>query len=297
MVNACSRPPDGHRALLSFTIFTSRGRVALNLHLQNRVAIITGATANIGRAIALELAAEGATVVAVGRDEEAGDALVALARQKGASDAAFVAADLLDRAAPERIVAIADTLGGAGVLVNNVGGNVDQGFFVDSDPDKWQQDMDLNFGTLLRMTHAVLPGMIERGTGSIVNIGSTAGLVGDYMLPVYSAMKGAVHSFTRVLAKEVGQHGVRVNAIAPYATFGTTPEEFSKGSRFHPDNQFFSASDQLSDYDKSMRLRRTVVGRPFAEPTEMSGLAAYLASDRSSFVTGQVWPVDGGSLL
>src|SRR3546814_10354558 len=97
-------------------------------------------------------------------------------------------------------------------------------------------DIDLNFGTLLRMTHAVLPGMIARKSGAIVNVGSTAAIVGDYMLPVYSAAKGAIHSFTIVLAKEVGQHGIRVNAIAPYATISTDPAAFSKGSRFHPDS-------------------------------------------------------------
>jgi len=184
------------------------------------------------------------------------------------------------------------------VLVNGVGGNVDQGFFVDSDPAKWLGDIDLNFGTVLRMTHAVLPGMIARKSGSIVNVGSTAGIVGDYMLPVYSAMKGAVHSFTVVLAKEVGQHGVRVNAVAPYATFAREPEAFSSGSRFHPANAFFTKNaDKLSDEDRAMRMRRTLVGRPFATPEEISGVVAYFASGRASFVTGQVWTVDGGSLL
>lgn len=270
----------------------------MDLGIAGKVAIVTGATANIGRAIALELAAEGACLVAVGRDAEAGAGVVARARESGAREAVFVAADLLDPAAPARILQAAEKLGPASILVNALGGNVDQGFFVDSDPAKWTGDIDLNFGTVLRMTHAVLPGMIERKQGSIINIGSTAGLVGDYMLPVYSAMKGAVHSFTIVLAKEVGQHGVRVNAIAPYATFARDPAAFSKGSRFHPENNIFlKYSANLSDQDKAMRMRRTLVGRPFAVPEEISGLAAYLASDRASFVTGQVWSVDGGSLL
>jgi len=269
----------------------------VDLGLSGRVAIVTGATANIGRAIALELAAEGVRLVAVGRDAEAGAQVAAQARKRGARDALFVAADLLDPAAPKRIVAAAEQLGPVAILVNNVGGNVDQGFFVDSDPAKWLGDIDLNFGTVLRMTHAALPPMIERKRGSIVNIGSTAGLVGDYMLPVYSAMKGAVHSFTAVLAKEVGQHGIRVNAIAPYATFAREPEAFSKGSRFHPGNSFLKYSAGLSAEDRALRQRRTLVGRPFAVPEEISGLAAYLASERASFVTGQVWSVDGGSLL
>jgi 2-hydroxycyclohexanecarboxyl-CoA dehydrogenase len=269
----------------------------MNLGLDGSIAIVTGATSNIGRAIALELAAEGVRLVAVGRDLEAGARLVAEARRRGAKDAVFAAADLLDPAAPARIIEQAANFGPVSILVNAAGGNVDQGLFADSDPAKWQGDIDLTFGTVLRMTHAVLPGMIERKQGGIVNIGSTAGLVGDYMLPVYSAMKGAVHGFTIALAKEVGRHGIRVNAIAPYATFASDPAAFSGNSRFSADSGFLAYSAGLSEEDRAMRMRRTLVGRPFATPEEISGLAAFLASDRASFVTGQIWSVDGGALL
>lgn len=270
----------------------------MDLGLKGKCAIVTGATANIGRGIALELASEGAAVIGVGRDADAGARLVAEAKHRGAADALFVAADLLDHAAPARILAEAERLGPVDILVNCLGGNVDQALFVNSDPDKWSADIDLNFGTLLRMTHAVLQGMVARKRGAIVNVGSTAGLVGDYMLPIYSAMKGAVHSFTIVLAKEVAQHGIRVNAIAPYATFATDPAAFSTGSRFHPETGIFaSASPSISEEQQAIRARRTFVGRPFATPEEISGMVAFLVSDRASFITGQVYPIDGGSLL
>ena len=266
--------------------------------LTDRVAIVTGATANIGRAIALGLAAEGARVVAVGRDEEAGARLAALCRERGAAEARFVAADLTDPASPARILEAASALGPVAVLVNNVGGNVGAGFFAESDPTTWAGDLDLNLGTVLRMTHAVLPGMIAAKAGAIVNIGSTAGLVGDYMLPVYSAAKAAVHGFTKVLAKEVGQHSVRVNCVAPYGTVSRDPEAFSSGSRFNRDNGFFAkAFAGTSPEDAAKRARQTVVGRPVATPEEVASLAVYLASDLAGFITGQVYPVDGGSLL
>lgn len=270
----------------------------MDLGLAGKLAIVTGATANIGRAIALELASERADLVLVGRDGDAGARLVEDCLSRGAGRAIFVSANLLDSEAPAKILESAANLGNVEVLVNNVGGNVDQGFFVDSDPEKWMADIDLNFGTVLRMTHAVLPGMIGRKSGAVVNVGSTAALVGDYMLPVYSAAKGAVHSFTVVLAKEVGQHGIRVNAIAPYATISRDPAAFSKGSRFHPDSGLFSGGGaSIREEDKALRQRRTFVGRPFAMPEEMAGMVAFLAGNRASFITGQVYPIDGGALL
>jgi 2-hydroxycyclohexanecarboxyl-CoA dehydrogenase len=270
----------------------------MDLGLSGKVVIVTGATANIGRAIALDFANEGAKLVAVGRDEEAGGRLVAEARRRGAQEALFLPRDLLDPASPAIVVEAAEALGPVAVLVNNVGGNVATGFFADSDPESWQADLDLNLMTTLRMTRQVLPGMIARKGGRIVNIGSTAGLVGDYMLPVYSAAKGAVHAFTRVLAKEVGQHNITVNCVAPYGTIAEDPAAFSRGSRFHPDSGFFAKTfANTSPSDMAKRRRTGVLNRELARPEDVSAAVLYLASDRASFMTGEILPVDGGTLL
>jgi 2-hydroxycyclohexanecarboxyl-CoA dehydrogenase len=270
----------------------------MNLNLAGKVVVVTGATANIGRATALDFAAEGAKVIAVGRDEEAGSRVVSEALSRGAQAAVFVRADMLDPKSPERILKAAGEHGPIAILVNNVGGNVGAGFFVDSDPETWQGDLDINLMTTLRMTHAVLPGMIERRTGRIINIGSTAGIVGDYMHAVYSAAKGAVHGFTRVLAKEVGQHGITVNCVAPYGTLSDDPAAYSRGSRFHPDNDFFrKALGNISPSDRAKRQRTGVLERSFAKPEEVAAAVLYLSCDRASFITGQVLTVDGGTLL
>lgn len=270
----------------------------MDLNLRGRVVLVTGATANIGRAIALGFATEGARLVAIGRDEEAGEKVIQEALTRGAERAIFIRADLLDPQAPTRILRAAEELGPIAVLVNNVGGNVGTGLFVDTDPDTWLGDLDLNLLTVLRMTRAALPGMINRQGGRIVNIGSTAGLVGDYMLPVYSAAKAAVHGFTKVLAKEVGQHGITVNCVAPYGTLASDPAAFSRGSRFHPESDFFEKLGKAAPEDREKMARKGgVLPRSIAQPEEIAGAVLYLASDSASFVTGQIIQVDGGTLL
>lgn len=269
----------------------------MDLGYSGKVVIVTGATANIGRGIALDFAAEGAKLIVVGRDEEAGGRVVGDALGRGAQDVLFVRADMLDPQSPARIVAAAETLGPVEVLVNNVGGNVASGLFVDSDPESWAGDIEITLMTTLRMTHAVLPGMIARRSGSIVNIGSTAGLVGDYMLPVYSAAKSAVHGFTRVLAKEVGEHDIRVNCVAPYGTLSDDPAAFSAGSRFRPGGFFSEAFAGAGAEQAKKRQRSGVLPRALARPEDISAAVLYLASSRAGFVTGQIFSVDGGTLL
>jgi 2-hydroxycyclohexanecarboxyl-CoA dehydrogenase len=264
--------------------------------LAGRTVIVTGGTANIGRGIALAFAAEHARVVIVGRDDAQGRRVRDQLLERGAKDALWHAADVTQRAQVDAMVAaVRERFGGVDVLVNNVGGNVDIDAFVDSDPKTWDRDIALNFTSTLNCTHAVLPGMIERASGRIINIGSTAGLVGDRLLAVYSAMKGAIHAFTRVLAKEVGSQGITVNAIAPY---GTVPLDFglevSTGSRFHPDGVIARSMATRAE-EMATIGRRTVLTRQLAFPAEIGAAAVYLASDAAAFVTAQVLAVDGGT--
>jgi 2-hydroxycyclohexanecarboxyl-CoA dehydrogenase len=118
------------------------------------------------------------------------------------------------------------------------------------------------------------------------------------MLPVYSAAKSAVHGFTRVLAKEVGQHGITVNCVAPYGTLSDDPADFSSGSRFNSQSGFFwKAFANISPEDAAKRRRTGPLTRSLAKPEEVSAAVLYLASSRADFMTGQVLSVDGGTLL
>lgn len=265
--------------------------------LADRTVVVTGANANIGRAICLAFAAENARVVVVGRDAAQGERVCRQTLENGAAAVLWASCDVTDKAQVDRMEQEArDKFGAIDVLVNNVGGNVGLDAFTASDPTTWQQDIDLNITSTFNCTHAVLPGMIDRQAGRIINIGSVSGIVGDPLLAVYSAMKGAVHAFTKVLAKEVGCHGITVNAIAPYGTLPTGDGDISTGSRWHPDGVFATLMATRAEEMSSM-TRRTVLERNFAYPSEIGTAAVYLASEAAGFITGQVLAIDGGTLI
>jgi NAD(P)-dependent dehydrogenase (short-subunit alcohol dehydrogenase family) len=243
--------------------------------LEGKTALVTGATSNIGRAIAIAFGAEGAHVVVSGRSAERGGAVVDEIRAAG-GQGDFVAAELDGSAKASRDLAAEATrvLGGRiDVLVNNAG------IFPASDtPGTDEQTFDVVYGVNVKapffLTAAIAPAMAARGEGSIINLGSWIVRLGIPIAALYSSTKGAVETLTRAWAAEFGPAGVRVNAISPGVvhapTDGSDPE--------HP----------------AERMMRGTPAGGSGRPESVAYAAVYLASDEASFVHGTVLDVDGG---
>jgi NAD(P)-dependent dehydrogenase (short-subunit alcohol dehydrogenase family) len=250
---------------------------AESLDLGGRVAVVTGGAGGIGGATVDVFAAHGASVLVVDIDGEALERRVNSLTASG-STVTGVTGDVTDSGVVEEVREQADALGGAAILVNNVGHWVRVMPFVDSGPGHWQALHEVNTLHVYRMTHALLAGMIERASGSIINVTSIEGGRGYPPDPVYGACKAAVNHFTRSLAGQVGRHGVRVNAVAPDVTDSAqVPYE-----RMVPPDQAHKWPDWVP------------VGRK-GRPDDQAAAILFLASDLSRFVTGQVLAVDGGT--
>jgi NAD(P)-dependent dehydrogenase (short-subunit alcohol dehydrogenase family) len=241
--------------------------------LHGKTALVTGSTSNIGRAIAVAFAREGARVVVSGRSAERGAAVVdRIAAAGGRAD--FVAADLDgSRAASEALAAEATrVLGGRiDVLVNNAG-IYPGATTAATDEETFDRVYAVNVKAPFFLVAAVAPAMAARGEGAIVNLGSWIARLGIPVGALYSSTKGALETLTRAWAAEFGPSGVRVNAISPGVTREAAPAE--------------------ADLAETM-MRGTPAGRSGA-PEAIAGAAVYLASDEASFVQGTVIDVDGG---
>ena len=228
----------------------------------------------------------------------------AAALEAGAEATLWVKTDLLDPDQVERLVTRVTTeLGKIDVLVNNVGGHVDVKPFWETTAEQCRRELDLTLRTTLDCTRAVLPGMIARGTGRIVNVGSTSGIVGDPLMAAYSAAKGAVvHTFTKVLAKEVGRHGITVNAVAPFATRARRPGD--RAQRRQPlaavDGPRRAADQGVGQgrHPGSRQDSRRRPPRPLVPPSRRGRRGDRLPRRHSSrFITGHVLVLDGGMTL
>lgn len=237
-----------------------------------KTVIVTGAGSGIGAATARRFAAEGATVVYAGRRPER------LAEAAAGFASGRVLIQPTDVADPDAVAALIDATidayGGIDVLVNNAG-TAAFGSFTDMPIDTWRQTMAVNVDGVVHACRAALPHLIAQG-GAIINVASVSGLAGDWGLAFYNASKGAVVNLTRALALEYGAQGVRVNAVCP----SLTRTEMASGITGNP-----ALVARFAD--------RTALGRP-AEPDDVAGVIAFLASDDARYVTGVNLPVDGG---
>jgi 2-hydroxycyclohexanecarboxyl-CoA dehydrogenase len=245
------------------------------MRLEGQTALVTGGASGIGAATVRRLAAEGARVAACDIDFEGARKL---ASEVGAE--AF-AMDVTDSASVGQAVAAATAaLGVPTVLVNNAGTD-EFGFFQNTDEALWQRVLDVNLVGVLRVSHALLPAMIERGGGRIVNVASEAGRVGSNGSAAYSAAKGGVIGFTKAIAREAGRYGVICNAVAPGPI--DTP-------------LLNSAPAQLGDLGRKVVdvMVGSTVLRRMGKPEEVAAVIAFLCSDDASYVTGQALGVSGG---
>nr|WP_156686988.1 SDR family oxidoreductase [Mycobacterium sp. Marseille-P9652] len=247
--------------------------------LVDRVAVVTGGGGGIGAATSRMFAEHGARVVIADIDEELARRTATEITAAGGSAVAEVA-DVRD---PDRVDGLArsvlDRFGRVDVLVNNVGHWLRHpGNFVDTDPQLWDELYRVNLHHVFLVTHAFLPAMIARHSGAIVNVSSVEGLRGYPEDPVYAAFKAAVIHFTRSLAVQVGNDGVRVNGVGPDVT----------ESLQVPYSQWLSADEQ------AQWPRWVPVGR-MGLPEDQARVILFLASDLSRFVTGHTIPTDGGT--
>lgn len=244
--------------------------------LEGKVAIVTGAGRGIGRAIALAYAEAGADLCITARTSAEIEQVAEEARSRHGANAIALVADQTKTEDVERVVAeTTERLGPVDVLVNNAGQPIDSPL-VDMLEADAQALIDVNLMGPFRYLKAVAPSMIERRTGSIINIASMDATIGTPNLSVYSATKGGLTAATRSLAAEWSRHGIRINAICP-------------GYIATSANEHILAEERL----RSIIVKRIPMRRP-GEPEDFGGIAIYLASDASAFVTGASFNVDGG---
>lgn len=246
--------------------------------LSGKVALVTGGSRGIGRAIAIGLAKFGADVAVTSRKlpdlEEVAAEIRELGRRSMAVATHVGRMDEINSLVPK----VKEELGRIDILVNNAGTNPTMDQALDIEERAWDSIMNLNLKGLFFISQAVARLMKEQGGGKIINVASVAGLTPD-ILPVYSISKAGVIMATKVMAQQWAQYGIRVNAIAP----GLTRTRFSQALWDNPD--ILQGAMMLTP------LRRV------GEPDEMVGATVFLASDASSYVTGHVLVIDGGTSI
>ena len=246
------------------------------MRFRDQVAVVTGGASGLGRATARRFAEEGARVALLDRDATAGEESAAQIRTAGGT-ASFHAVDVSSWASIEPVIAaVSAELGAPGVLVNCAG----IGNFVRSELEtqrNWERTIAVNLTGTFLMCRSVLPAMLAAGRGSIVNIASNSGLLGQPYAAAYCASKGGIINLTRALAVEYRARGVRVNAIAP-------------GGMQTP----MLSSWALPEGAEIAEFAPGTSPLGYAEPAEIAGLIAFVASDEGRYMVGQIVGIDGG---
>jgi NAD(P)-dependent dehydrogenase (short-subunit alcohol dehydrogenase family) len=255
--------------------------------LLNRVALVTGAGRGIGRAIALAYAKQGARVALTARTAGELDEVADQIRKRGGT-ALALPANLSDRAVARQIVAeVEAAIGSIEILVNNagIGSSAKPLAIVDYDDDFWDKSLALNLTTPYLLCKAVLPDMLSRKWGRIINVASINGKIGGLHGAAYAASKHGLLGLTRTLAMEVAAQGITVNAICP------GPVHTAMNDR----RIEYDATRKGMAFEK-LEAELTLLGRRL-EPDEIAPLAVYLASDSAATIVGQAINIDGGVLM
>ncbi|MBD7935975.1 glucose 1-dehydrogenase [Cytobacillus sp. Sa5YUA1] len=241
------------------------------MRLQNKVAIITGAASGMGKAEALRFASEGAKVIVADLNMEGAEAVVAEIKENN-GEALAVKVNVTEQADLENMVKAAmDNYGQIDIVINNAGIFDKYTNSLETTEQQWDLIFDINMKAIYKTTNLVLPNMIERGEGTIVNIASIAGLVAQMGGAAYTASKHAVVGYTKHIAAVYGSKGIKINAIAP----GTIRTPLT------------------ADMLKTRPTNKIPLDR-FGNDYEVADLAVFLASDESKFMNGAVVPIDGG---
>ena len=234
-----------------------------------KTVLVTGGGGAIGAAMCRRFAADGAQVLVADKDAQAAERVAAEVKGKA------LVYDIADYAAAKTAIGSH----AVDVLVNNAGWDRFQNF-VDTKPEEWDKLFDINLRGPLNMHHLVLPGMLQRGRGRIVNISSDAARVGSSGEGVYSACKGGIIAFSKTIAREVARKGITVNVVCP----GPTDTPILRG--FLGEGE---AGQKVYD-----ALVRAIPMKRVGQPGDIPGIVAFLASDEAAFITGQVISVSGG---
>ncbi len=246
---------------------------------EGRTVIVTGGGGGIGGASCRRFAAEGARVAVLDVNLEAAQSVAQEITARGGQAQAF-RCDITDRASVDQAVAATiERFGPIDVLVNNAGWDIFRPF-TKTEPIQWDKLIAINLTGPLHMHHAVLPGMVERRSGRIVNIASDAARVGSSGEAVYAACKGGLVAFSKTIAREHARHGITVNVVCPGPTDTALFADYKAGAG--------NPEKLVEAFTRSIPLGR------IGQPDDLPGAIAFFASDDAAYVTGQVLSVSGG---